>query len=170
LDRVESIVFLSNNGKVLNRERIWGIIKEAAIGCQMPYITERWIGGTITNFGAVGKVIKKYTQLKEKKALLEASKKNYQNLENRVAYEVEDLHFKIVTYKDIISLYKTTLIPQTEQSFQAAKTIYEAGKVDFLNWLESERVFLQTRLAYYRAIVDYQKSIAYLERVVGQDL
>jgi len=109
-------------------------------------------------------------QTKEKKAQLEAARKNYENAENNVSYEVEDLYFKILTYKDIISLYKTALIPQSEQAFDAAKTGYETGKVDFLNWLDAERILLQTRLAYYKAIADYQKSIAYLERVVGVDL
>ncbi len=109
-------------------------------------------------------------QVKEKEATLESRKSSYQDAENYVKYEVEDLYFKIVTYKDIILLYKTALIPQTEQAFEAARTGYESGKVDFLNWLESERVLLQTRLAYYKAIVDYQKSIAYLERVIGKSL
>ena len=109
-------------------------------------------------------------QTKEKKAQLESARKNYENVGNNVSYEVEDLYFKILTYKDIISLYKTALIPQSEQAFDAAKTGYETGKVDFLNWLDAERILLQTRLAYYKAIADYQKSIAYLERVVGVDL
>ena len=109
-------------------------------------------------------------QLKEKKAALEASKKNYENVENSIDYEVQDLYFKIDTYAEIVSLYRTALIPQTEQAFEAAKTGYETGKVDFLNWLDSERILLQTRLAHYKAIVDYLKSIAYLERVVGKDL
>ncbi|MBL7071947.1 MAG: TolC family protein [Candidatus Omnitrophica bacterium] len=109
-------------------------------------------------------------QYREKEAILEASKRGYEDRENSVRYEVEDIYFKITTYKDIISLYKTALVPQTEQAFEAAKTGYETGNVDFLNWLDSERVLLQTRLAYYKAIVDYQKSIAYLERVVGMDL
>lgn len=109
-------------------------------------------------------------QLKEKKAALEASKLKYKNTENEVAYEVRDLYFKIVTYKDIVSLYKTALLPQTEQSFEAARTSYETGRIDFLNWLDAERMLLETRLAYYKAIVDYLKSIAYLERVVGRDL
>jgi len=109
-------------------------------------------------------------QRKEKKAKLETSKKSYQNVENSIAYEVEDLYFKISTYKDIISLYKTALVPQAEQNFEAAKTAYETGRVDFLNWLDAERMLLQIRLAYYKAITEYQKSIAYLERVVGQDL
>lgn len=110
------------------------------------------------------------SQFREKKSSLEASKNNYQNIENSIEYEVEDLYSKVVTYKDIISLYKTALIPQTEQAFEAARIGYETGEVDFLNWLDSERILLQTRLAYYKAIVDYMKSIAYLERVTGRDM
>lgn len=113
---------------------------------------------------------KQNAQLKEKEASLEAELKSYKDKENSVYYEVEDLYFKITTYKDIISLYKNALLPQAEQSFEAARIGYETGKVDFLNWLDSERVLLQTRLAYYKAIADYEKSIAYMERVVGKSL
>jgi len=109
-------------------------------------------------------------KIKEKKALLESTRKNYTNVQNDVYYEVEDMYFKIGTYKDVIRLYETALIPQSEQSFDASKTGYETGRVDFLNWLEAERVLLQTTLAYYKSIVDYQKSIAYFERVIGKDL
>ena len=109
-------------------------------------------------------------KVKEKKSLLDSSKKNYENVQNEIYYETEDIYFKIITYKDVITLYETALIPQSEQAFDAAKISYETGRVDFLNWLESERVLLQTRLAYYKSIVDYQKSIAYLERVIGKDL
>jgi len=129
---------------------------------------DAWMGKVAINvplwFGKLG------AQLNEKKAKLEAAKKNYETVENRVGYEIEDLYSKVLAYKDIISLYKTALIPQTEQAFDAAKTGYETGEVDFLNWLDSERILLQTRLAYYKAIVDYQKSVAYLERVIGKDL
>ncbi len=129
---------------------------------------DAWMGTVAVNvpiwFDKLG------AQFREKKATLEASKKNYQNIENTVEYEVEDLYFKVTTYKDIISLYKTALVPQAEQAFEAARTGYETGMVDFLNWLDAERVLLQTRLAYYKAIVDYMKSIAYLERVVGRNL
>jgi len=95
---------------------------------------------------------------------------SYDNLRNNVIYEVEDLYFKISAYRDIILLYESALMPQAQQSFEAAKTAYETGRVDFLNWLDSERVLLQTRLAYYKSIVDYQKSIAYLERVIGREI
>ncbi len=110
------------------------------------------------------------SQVEEKKARLKAAQTNYLDAENNLKYEVEDLYFKTTTYKEIIALYQTALIPQTEQSFQAAKTAYESGVVDFLNWLDAERTLLNTRLAYYKAIADYEKSVAYLEMIIGQDL
>ncbi|NQT06728.1 MAG: TolC family protein [Candidatus Omnitrophica bacterium] len=113
---------------------------------------------------------KLYTEIKEKEMSLKAAEHDYDDTKNRVTYEIEDIYFKIVTYKDIVSLYKTALLPQTEQAFEAGRTGYESGKVDFLDWLDSERVLLQTRLAYYKAIADYQKSIAYLERIIGTDI
>ncbi|MFC1632438.1 TolC family protein [Candidatus Omnitrophota bacterium] len=109
-------------------------------------------------------------QAKEKQAKLEASKSSLENAKNEIVFEVEDLYYKIMAYRDILSLYQTALIPQTEQAFGAARVAYESGVVDFLNWLDAERALLQTRLAYYKTIVDYQKSIAYLESVVGKDL
>ena len=110
------------------------------------------------------------SQVKEKKAMLAARKKSYENIKNVVSYEVEDIYYKISSYKDIIELHRTALIPQTEQVFDAARVGYESGKVDFLNWLDAERTLLQTRLSYYRAIVDYQKAVANLERVIGQNI
>jgi len=129
---------------------------------------DAWMGTVAVNvplwFG------KQRAQLKEKESLLQARMSSYDNLKNNVIYEVEDLYFKISAYRDIISLYESALMPQAQQSFEAAKTAYETGRVDFLNWLDSERVLLQTRLAYYKSIVDYQKSIAYLERVIGREI
>lgn len=115
-------------------------------------------------------VDKQYAEIKEKDSSLKAARDSYEDVENMVTYEIEDVYFKIKTYKDIVSLYKTALMPQTRQAFEAARTGYETGEVDFLNWLDSERILLQTRLAYYKAIVDYEKSISYIKRVVGTDL
>lgn len=43
------------------------IIKEAAVKVGMPYVSERWIGGTITNWRVIKKNIKKLKDLKQKK-------------------------------------------------------------------------------------------------------
>jgi outer membrane protein TolC len=113
---------------------------------------------------------KQFAQIKEKKALLEARQKNVKSMENKVLYELEDLYYKVLTYRDIVSLYRTALVPQSKQAMEATRAGYETGNLNFIDWLDSERVLLQTQLAYYKAVVDYMKSIAFLERIVGQDL
>jgi small subunit ribosomal protein S2 len=50
------------------------IVKKHAQACGMPYVTERWLGGTFTNFKSVSKQIKKYTDLKKKKLTGELEK------------------------------------------------------------------------------------------------
>lgn len=49
------------------KEQAQAIVKAAAIGCGMPYVTTRWLGGTITNFSVLKKLLKKYHDLLRKK-------------------------------------------------------------------------------------------------------
>jgi small subunit ribosomal protein S2 len=41
------------------------IVRQAAIDCGMPYLVSRWIGGLLTNFSEIKKLIKKFLSLKE---------------------------------------------------------------------------------------------------------
>lgn len=40
------------------KRQIKDIVREMAIKCEMPYITQRWLGGTLTNFETIRKGIK----------------------------------------------------------------------------------------------------------------
>lgn len=44
------------------------IVKAAAIDCGMPYLTDRWLGGMLTNFSEMRKLIRHYVEMKEKQA------------------------------------------------------------------------------------------------------
>ncbi len=50
------------------------IIEKYAKDCGMPYITERWLGGTLTNFSSILKLIEKYKSLTDQKAKGELEK------------------------------------------------------------------------------------------------
>lgn len=39
------------------------LVMKYASACNQPYVTSRWIGGTLTNFGVISKMIKKYWNL-----------------------------------------------------------------------------------------------------------
>lgn len=108
--------------------------------------------------------------IRQATADLEASQQAYKNMENTALFGVKDGHFRILTAERLIELYKNSIIPQAEQSLKAAEISYQTGKVDFLQLLDSQRVLLAFRLAYYRAIADFEQNFAELERVVGTEL
>ncbi|HOX60451.1 MAG TPA: 30S ribosomal protein S2 [Candidatus Magasanikbacteria bacterium] len=44
------------------------IVKQAAIDCDMPYLVERWLGGMLTNYSEMKKLIRRYIDWKDKQA------------------------------------------------------------------------------------------------------
>jgi len=50
------------------------ITKESAQKTKMPYVIERWIGGTLTNFGAISKRLKHFRDLEKQKKTGELKK------------------------------------------------------------------------------------------------
>ena len=61
---------VSRGGVVLflgTKPQIKEMIKKYALEVEMPYVSERWLGGTITNFSVIRKAIKRYTDLKKQK-------------------------------------------------------------------------------------------------------
>ncbi|MFA6321911.1 MAG: 30S ribosomal protein S2 [Candidatus Buchananbacteria bacterium] len=70
LDFAKKVV--SNGGTILflgTKKQAQPIVVKYAKECGMPYVTERWLGGTFTNFGEISRMIRKLTDLKKKKAL-----------------------------------------------------------------------------------------------------
>lgn len=68
LEFIKKIV--TNGGTILflgTKKQAQPILEKYAIEAQMPYITERWLGGTFTNFSEVSRVTKRYLSLKNGK-------------------------------------------------------------------------------------------------------
>jgi small subunit ribosomal protein S2 len=50
-----------------SKKQAQSLIKEAGLSCGMPYVNDRWLGGTLTNFGIISKLIQKFKNLKKKR-------------------------------------------------------------------------------------------------------
>lgn len=58
---------VSRGGTILflgTKKQAKGYVKEAAIRCGMPYMTERWLGGTFTNARSVLGLVRSYKRMK----------------------------------------------------------------------------------------------------------
>ena len=70
----EAITFIQSiikkNGQIVfigSKRQAKDIVKTSALGCDMPYIVGRWIGGTFTNFINIRKLVNKLEKLEKEK-------------------------------------------------------------------------------------------------------
>jgi len=100
------------------------LVKEIALECNLPYISERWLGGTFTNFETISKRIKylKDLEKKEKEGFFEKyTKKEKQQFKK----ELERLRKKFEGIKNLEKLPDAIFICDMEKG---ATVIKEARK------------------------------------------
>ncbi|MBU4487814.1 MAG: TolC family protein [Candidatus Omnitrophica bacterium] len=108
--------------------------------------------------------------VREKQSELDMIRADYNTMENMALFEVKYAYAEAESYKKLVETFETSFIPQAEQALKASLTGYEAGQVDFLNLLDSQRMFLDIKLDYYKTIFELETAKADLEEAVGTDL
>jgi len=88
---------VSRGGKILflgTKPQTKSYVEEAAGKCGMPYVTDRWLGGTLTNFAEISKLIKRLLDLKRKNQ--SGDLKKYTKREQlQFRREIEELEGKV---------------------------------------------------------------------------
>lgn len=108
--------------------------------------------------------------VKEMRKELKMLEAEYKMTENMVLFDVKEAYSMVEALKKLLTLYKTSFLPQAEQTLKASLIGYEANQVDFLNLLDSQRMLLEFKLDYYKNLVELEIALADLERAVGVDL
>jgi outer membrane protein TolC len=98
------------------------------------------------------------------------AKEDYRSAEDMTRYQIKEAVASARTSSSTLSLYKFTVIPQAEQTVQSTKAAYQTGKTEIFSLIDASRTLLKARLDYYTAIMQYMKSMAALENVVGTDI
>jgi outer membrane protein TolC len=105
--------------------------------------------------------------VREAEKMLESSQAALEAAEKQISYDVQDAHFKSVTARRTVDLYKNSLIPQAEARFKASEAAYRTGQVSFLELLESERFLLNARVLEAVAEGNLGVQLARQERAIG---
>jgi len=109
-------------------------------------------------------------EVQEALAERQAAKANLAAMKNMALLELREASARLEAAVRSISIYRDGLLPQTEQSFQAAVAAYQTGGVNFMTLLDAQRTIRDVRMGYYKALVDYEQSRADMERAVGKEL
>jgi outer membrane protein, heavy metal efflux system len=105
--------------------------------------------------------------VQEAAAAVEVARAQQQTLENLTRFQINDLLAKLRATDQVATLYRTTILPQGEQSLEAARVGYRAGKAGLLDLIDAQRAWRGFQLEYFTALVDRQYRLAELEQVVG---
>lgn len=87
----------ARGGNVLfvgTKQQARGLIKKYALEAGMPYVNERWLGGTLTNFSEIKRVVKRLLDLKDQTAKGEL-KKYTKKEQIWIARDIEDMERKV---------------------------------------------------------------------------
>jgi outer membrane protein TolC len=69
-----------------------------------------------------------------------------------------------------LNLYRHTLVPKAAEAVKAAQSAFRAGKADFTDLIDAQRVLLAFELAAERALADRAQRLAELEMLVAREL
>ncbi|MCP4568079.1 MAG: TolC family protein [FCB group bacterium] len=98
-----------------------------------------------------------------------SSQNNLIEAENQAIAIAERILFEYDDALRKIRLYRDGLLPKAEQSLNASYTAYQAGKTDFLNILDAQRLLLEFELHLEKSIVDLATRKAELEMITGSE-
>ncbi|MDD5287463.1 MAG: TolC family protein [Desulfuromonadaceae bacterium] len=92
------------------------------------------------------------------------------SLRNGIGSGISDLLATLERREKLVSLYKTGIIPQAEQSLESAVIGYRVNKVDFLTLLDSRITLFNFERELYESQAEYMMKLAQLEAAVGVEL
>jgi cobalt-zinc-cadmium efflux system outer membrane protein len=108
--------------------------------------------------------------LTEANASFEAEKRSLENTTTLLMFKIRDKYLAETTAKRLLSLYSTTIVPQSSLSLESAIAGYEVGRIDFLTLLDNLVTLLNYELSYYEQLSNEEKAVAALEPLVGVTL
>ncbi|MBN1290244.1 MAG: TolC family protein [Candidatus Latescibacteria bacterium] len=96
--------------------------------------------------------------------------RNRKNRENTLTAELRRALYDYNDAQRKIDLYKNTLLPKAHESINVSLREFEAGKVDYLHVIDSQKTLLELELAYERAASNRAIQYAHIELIAGEGI
>jgi outer membrane protein TolC len=98
------------------------------------------------------------------------ARRQFEDFSNQVDFTLEDSLARLRRNTDQVALYRTGIIPQAQQSFDASLAAYQVGKLELLSLLDSLMTLYRYQIDYQRALTDALRDAARLEAATGSSL
>ncbi len=95
------------------------------------------------------------------------SQENEAAVEQAVLTDVTSAYQAVQTNAKIVRLYDSGYLRQAKDSLEISQYAYQRGAVSLLNFLDAERSYRSTELAYRQSLANYMLSLEQLREAVG---
>ncbi len=110
---------------------------------------------------------KRRAMVREAEAMQKSAEYRMQVETLRTLSEVEAATVRARAARERLERFENAILPQAEAAFASSEASYRTGRVDFLDYLDSERMLLEMRRDYAMVRADFGMQVAALERAVG---
>ena len=90
--------------------------------------------------------------------------------ETRVAAMLATAYAALASAHDEVTALRTAVLPGSQQTFEAVSEGYRLGRFGYLDVLDAQRTLVGAGSQYLRALAEYRKAIADVERLIGAPL
>lgn len=106
----------------------------------------------------------------EAQAELAALEAEHHDRANTLRAEVARLHAELERDRAQLGLYVKAILPQGRATLTSATAGYQVGRAEFLTLLDAQATLFNFETTYFRVLSDFAKTLAALERVVGEEI
>lgn len=106
----------------------------------------------------------------EAQAELAALEAEHEDRANTIRADVARLHAALERDRAQLALYVKAILPQGRATLTSATAGYQVGRADFLTLLDAQSTLFNYETTYFRVLSDFAKTLAELERVVGEEI
>lgn len=103
-------------------------------------------------------------------AMRDMSQAELLNLKNETAARILETRARAAQDRNLVHLYRTSIVPQARAAVQASVSGYRVGRVTFMQLLDNQMTVNRYETETYRLIADYHQAVGELEALVGQPL
>ena len=100
----------------------------------------------------------------------EGAQEELRSMEAMTRSDIKSIFVKAKTARQMVELYRTSIIPQSHNALKITQAGYESGSEGFSDFLDTQRSSLTLQMEYYQYLARYWSYLASLERIAGKDL
>ena len=106
----------------------------------------------------------------EARAELAAMEAGHHAMVDRLHAEVAERYTTLERERARLALFVASILPQGRAAVESATVSFRVGRADFTALLDSERTLYEYEITMHRALADFAKALADLERIVGAEV